>query len=610
MYPSDSYPSYPSETFSSIPLTSTPSYSSVSASTPGSVTFTFSSSITPSLPFSFSTSPLPEYCILGTEEVREALQFLPLNYTLGITEHNITVYYGENGDFIEDGVLVIGSCYVCYCSGNKLKCEVSNCELCPNSSIECKGDCYSSHTVQTFSDVGVPDYCLNDSKPCIPESCTTPHTCPETWSSWSSCTGSCQQSRYRSCGPECGDDCNSFNLTETQSCHDCTTTAITPECPDNQVPACVSKYDACIESCAVYRKNSTCDALLDDDTCIDNCKCKEGYKSNIFGECVLEAQCECYDSHNSSTPILPTFTVNISKCVTCECREDGYKCKETDNCCEWTTWTEWSQCSTTCGNGKRTRTRKSYGNGCPVEEPTIETQDCKLSECPCIHNGEIWESGKVVKDRCEECTCHDGNIACNQFTNIGNETWSDAGCSKKCFCNVNGSMECIDSPELQQCQEVINQCNLTTHVLEETGDDCCKKCTPKMIPCRYNADGFVKLNVTRTDHGFCSSGQLEVGSCLGTCGFSTEVFDSTEFVDDTFKLVTKQSCSCCKAKVDTKSVPFLCDNGSNVNYTVSYISGCSCFECQCKKFTVKQLETQVTEFNLKHLLNYILKRNL
>ncbi|KAH9489452.1 hypothetical protein Btru_046225 [Bulinus truncatus] len=535
----------------------------------------------------------PNYCRLGIKEVNEALQFLPLNYTLGITEHNITVYYGYNGDSIEEGVVVIGSCYICNCSGNKLKCEVSNCEICPSSSIECKGACYSSHIVQTFSDVGVPEHCLNESKPCIPESCTTPHNCPGPWSSWTFCNQNCEQHRYRTCGQECGDDCMRFNLTETQICIGCVVTVpTTPICADNEKLSCATDYDICMGSCAKHRKNSSCDALLDDNSCTEQCICHNGLKRNAFGLCVPSPECECYPK-NSTTIIPQNFTVNVSKCVSCECLYDDYICKERKDCCELHEWSEWSKCSATCGKGEKKRTRKSYGNGCPAEVSTIDTDECDLPECPCFYRNETWESGKVVKDRCEECMCHDGIVNCNKMTNIGNETWSDDGCTKKCFCNVNGSKECFDSHELQQCQKVINQCNLTTHVLEETEDACCKKCTPKMIPCGYQANGFVQLNVTRADHGICISGQLEVGSCFGTCGFDTDIVESTKLVDDTFELVTKQSCSCCKATTDKKSVPFSCADGSNVNYKVSYISGCSCVACHCKDFTEKLLERLV-----------------
>uniref|UniRef100_A0A2C9JSD4 CTCK domain-containing protein n=1 Tax=Biomphalaria glabrata TaxID=6526 RepID=A0A2C9JSD4_BIOGL len=522
-----------------------------------------------------------DFCYLGTEEILDALSFLPLNYTLGLSDQNVTIYYGYNGDYIEQGVVVTGTCYSCICSDRKLVCTVENCTECPNAITECQGDCYSAFEVKIFSEVGVPDHCLNSSKPCVPDECSTTHICPDPWSPWSPCTTNCQQFRTRTCGPECQDECNNFNLTETQTCDQCVQVTTSPICEETEELKCVTNYDECIKSCAVYRKNSTCDALKDDESCVDKCECKDGYFRNAFGECVLQAECECYESSQSSTPIPPSVNINISKCVKCECFSDGYTCTEVDDCCELKEWSDWSECSTTCGEGKRTRQRQIYGNGCPDVEAKTETQECQLSECPCIYNGEVWEPGKVVRNRCEECSCHDGVVTCNKFDNIGNQTWSNPECDQICFCNENNTEECKHSDKLQKCQEVIKQCNQTTHVLEDTEDSCCKKCVPKMIPCSYKVETTTILNVTVEGHGLCVSPELEVGSCFGSCDFSSDNIVNTQLVNDTFELFTEQNCSCCKASIDKKVVPFLCEKDKFiVNYKVSYISGCSCDRCQ------------------------------
>ena len=45
----------------------------------------------------------------------------------------------------------------------------------------------------------------------------------------------------------------------------------------------------------------------------------------------------------------------------------------------WSQWTEFSQCSKTCGSGNKTRTRVCNGGQCSGE--SIETQYCYSGEC-------------------------------------------------------------------------------------------------------------------------------------------------------------------------------------------------------------------------------------
>ncbi len=45
----------------------------------------------------------------------------------------------------------------------------------------------------------------------------------------------------------------------------------------------------------------------------------------------------------------------------------------------WSQWTEFSQCSKTCGSGSKTRTRTCNGGQCSGE--ASETQVCQNAEC-------------------------------------------------------------------------------------------------------------------------------------------------------------------------------------------------------------------------------------
>ena len=56
---------------------------------------------------------------------------------------------------------------------------------------------------------------------------------------------------------------------------------------------------------------------------------------------------------------------------------------------EWGDWSSWSECSTTCGNETRVRTRScdkpapvGEGKDCPETDAKSETKDCGLELCP------------------------------------------------------------------------------------------------------------------------------------------------------------------------------------------------------------------------------------
>ncbi len=54
--------------------------------------------------------------------------------------------------------------------------------------------------------------------------------------------------------------------------------------------------------------------------------------------------------------------------------------------CVWSNWSQFSECSQTCGTGIKTRTRivktlNSF-NGVPCDGPASETEYCQLRECP------------------------------------------------------------------------------------------------------------------------------------------------------------------------------------------------------------------------------------
>ena len=53
--------------------------------------------------------------------------------------------------------------------------------------------------------------------------------------------------------------------------------------------------------------------------------------------------------------------------------------------CIWSEWTDWGECSMTCGGGSQSRSRQEVGpfhEGAPCDGASTGTQDCNTHNCP------------------------------------------------------------------------------------------------------------------------------------------------------------------------------------------------------------------------------------
>lgn len=85
----------------------------------------------------------------------------------------------------------------------------------------------------------------------------------------------------------------------------------------------------------------------------------------------------------------------------------------------YTTWSDWSECSTTCGEGKQSRSRtctspppKHSGKNCSELGAADDTQMCNPGPCPIDGNYSQWTEwsdcdvtcGRGVQNRSRSCT--------------------------------------------------------------------------------------------------------------------------------------------------------------------------------------------------------------
>jgi len=528
---------------------------------------------------------LPEfkYCQLTQEEVLSKLKYLPLNGVLGLSKDDgEEVNYGldmAEGDVLEEGTIVKGHCYECECVGFELQCRpVENCQ-CPNYTARCEGSCDDPVLVVEFDVEGVDPACKpNDT--CVPEECTTPHECPSTWTEWSECDN-CMRTRTRKCHESCGTLCDQITTTESDICGDCTTTQEICD-GDNEEYKCYNHYIQCNESCRMLHNEPACEALMkidEDMPCNYTCACVDGYKRNSAGHCVKAEECECY---NGTIPLPVNYRENVSECKYCECKmEEGYVCHEREDCCEIGEWEEWSECSVTCGTGKRTRTRTVKSGDCK-NETLVEDYDCMPAECPCIIDGKVWGPNDVVDDECRYCKCVEGELSCTPKNNT--QPWTP-DCDHTCYCAYEtGEKICVNTT--RECDVDPTQCNNDTHYTEEDPNDpCCMVCKPRMKPCEKQVVETRTLNFTDPNHGLCVSDPLEVSNCVGSCGFSESGGNHYEYRRENsdlpvFDLDYYSNCECCQAELAANQVQFRCDATEEyITISVTQISGCKCMQC-------------------------------
>uniref|UniRef100_A0A667YJF4 SCO-spondin n=1 Tax=Myripristis murdjan TaxID=586833 RepID=A0A667YJF4_9TELE len=227
------------------------------------------------------------------------------------------------------------------------------------------------------------------------------------WSPWSRCDKRCgggRSIRTRSCsspppkngGKKCEGEKNQVKPCNTKPCGE-------KGCPPGQ--EFVSCANECPQRCSDLQQGIECQGNTE---CQPGCRCPKGQLQQD-GVCVQLWQCDCVDSLGQSWAAGSWHQVD---CNNCSCSDGqllctNHSCQPT---CSWSSWSNWAACSTSCGQGQRTRYRslipEAAGKDCQFEE--VQHKPCNPGTCPplCLHDDQELSVGDTwLQGECKQCTC-------------------------------------------------------------------------------------------------------------------------------------------------------------------------------------------------------------
>nr|XP_039268384.1 hemicentin-1-like [Styela clava] len=182
---------------------------------------------------------------------------------------------------------------------------------------------------------------------------------------------------------------------------------------------------------------------------------------------------------------------------------DNGECNLRDCTGEWTRWSDWSECSQTCDTGLRERTRTcENGGNCPGR--ARETESCMIRSCPVWSDWDAWSECSVTCDKGERArtrTCGRGSQDEGQCEGISREVeeCDEGSCVGQCI------GDCKAYVQVAAC---INNAAYMDHYCPKS---CCgSECQDTWNECRnfdinsVCSESFYALQCLRTC-GYCSS---------------------------------------------------------------------------------------------------------
>ncbi|KAG5268284.1 hypothetical protein AALO_G00210820 [Alosa alosa] len=268
-----------------------------------------------------------------------------------------------------------------------------------------------------------------DSRACFLQACAVDGAWSE-WTSWSPCDVSCGGGlmvRNRSCSnpppKNGGHDCEGMTL-QTQTCN-------TQPCGSSTQKGCVNgmvlvseadcrggRVEPCPLTCSGLSSERNCSSA-----CVTGCRCPpDRYMQD--GGCVNASRCRClWDG----SVLQPGDRVTKDNCSTCVCQDGRFVCDHSKclKSCDWSAWSSWTPCDSTCGTGLRQRyrspvSRPGGGAGQPCSGDSTEVRQC-YTPCPPDEKGAPWSEWTSWSECSKTCFLHVDDVglrrrfrSCNQ----------------------------------------------------------------------------------------------------------------------------------------------------------------------------------------------------
>ena len=235
--------------------------------------------------------------------------------------------------------------------------------------------------------------------------------CPELgpWSEWSQCTLTCgggSRERTRECGLTSrngGDNPCKAPLRQSEDCNSDPCPVFTQWSDWSQCSrTCGTGQRERNRKCVAFSQASSrlyCQGLLQE---IDKCNTNECPAWTEWGPwTVCSVSCGGGQKKRRRHCLLPDGTSNTDlQCPGPETETEGCNDGPEEKCPEVGPWSEWSQCSLTCGSGKRKRNRECgvtpdralslYQHNNPCKKPLLEDEICNSQSCPVLTEWSDW----------------------------------------------------------------------------------------------------------------------------------------------------------------------------------------------------------------------------
>nr|XP_014342845.1 PREDICTED: SCO-spondin [Latimeria chalumnae] len=199
------------------------------------------------------------------------------------------------------------------------------------------------------------------------------------WSPWSPCRAPCSggfrvRKRYV-LHPEGGQKCQGPRF-QSESCN----TAVCPgeHCDDRGKVYSITCANQCPRTCADLWEHVECLQ----GACRPGCRCPDGWLLQD-NKCVPISQCRCgLPSTNVTQEYNPGEMAQVD-CNNCTCGNGSFGCTDF-KCPVYGPWSEWSECSATCGGGHMTRNRtcEDIADGLSCAGEAVQMKECSTHPCP------------------------------------------------------------------------------------------------------------------------------------------------------------------------------------------------------------------------------------